>query len=151
MHARTQRSIGIPRQDGQDWRCLTGSLAAVIALGFTLASLAPVQARTFQCGAGDVDCLIAAINEANANGQTNTIRLAAGTYTLSAIDNGTGNNTNGLPVISSPLTIEGAGTSATIIERDIRAPAFRLLRVVMTGILHLNRLTLRGGGLSGGT
>ena len=43
----------------------------------------PVQAKTFHCGAGDVSCLIAAINEANANRQKkNTIRLEAGTYTL---------------------------------------------------------------------
>ena len=41
-------------------------------------------------------CLIAAINEANANGEANTIRLEAGTYTLTAVDNRT-DGPNGLP------------------------------------------------------
>ena len=48
------------------------------ALGLILAIGQPVQARTFHCGAGDVQCLIDAINTANANGEKNTIRLEAG-------------------------------------------------------------------------
>ena len=57
------------------WSCLTWRLAAVLALGFTLASPSPGQAKTFRCRAGDVACLIDAINKANANGEANTIRL----------------------------------------------------------------------------
>ena len=45
--------------------------------------------------------LIAAINAANANGQENTINLERGTYSLTAIDNGTSFIGNGLPVITS--------------------------------------------------
>src|SRR5215510_607510 len=89
------------------WRG-TWSVAAVIALGFALALPLPVLATTFHCGAGDVPCLIDAINEANANGTKNTIRLDAGTYTLTAVDN-TPNNPNGLPSVTSTLTIRGAG------------------------------------------
>src|SRR5436309_14107669 len=37
------------------------------------------QAADFACPAGDVACVIDAINTANANGQANTITLAAGT------------------------------------------------------------------------
>jgi hypothetical protein len=44
-----------------------------------LAMVQPVQAATFTCSAGDVQCLIIAINHANANGlPQNTIRLEAG-------------------------------------------------------------------------
>jgi hypothetical protein len=60
---------------------------AVAALGLALALSLPVQAKTFHCRAGDVQCLIDAINQANANGDKNTIRLEAGTYTLTAVDN----------------------------------------------------------------
>ena len=45
--------------------------------------------RPFIVALGMCPCLIAAINEANANGEKNTIRLEAGTYTLTAVDNGT--------------------------------------------------------------
>ena len=112
----------------------------------------PVQAKTFHCGAGDVSCLIAAINEANANRQKkNTIRLEAGTYTLTAIDNTTAEEpnglpvANGLPVITSSLTITGQGAKTTIVERDTSAPFFRILNVATAGALTLQRLTLRGG------
>src|SRR5262245_63685322 len=71
------------------------------------------HAADFMCtstgGVGDVACLINAITEANANGETNTITLEAGTYTLTEINNGTEGDTTGLPVITSPLTIVGVG------------------------------------------
>lgn len=55
-------------------------VAALAALGLTLGGPVPVWAKTFHCGNGDVPCLIDAINEANANGKKNTIRLESGTY-----------------------------------------------------------------------
>ena len=60
-------------------------LLAVLSLSVLFSTL--VQAKTFHCGAGDVQCLIAAMNEANASGKKNEIRLEAGTYTLIVIDN----------------------------------------------------------------
>ena len=125
-----------------------GGLGA--AFGLILIMFQPVQAETFRCGAGDVACLIAAINEANANGEANTIRLAAGTYTLTAVDNGSRLEANGLPVITSPLTITGRGVERTSIERDASAEAFRILEVATTGTLMLTRMTLRGGLILGG-
>ena len=128
---------------------MTWPVAAVAALGLALALPLSVQAKTFRCGAGDVQCLIDAINDANANGQTNTIRLEAGTYTLTAVNNEV-NGRNGLPVITSPLTITGRGAETTIIERAAATtPGFRILQVAPAGTLTLKRLTLRGGGGGG--
>ena len=127
--------------DRRRWWPLAWPVAAVAALGLALALPLSVQAETFRCSAGDVPCLIDAINAANANGEANTIRLAAGTYTLTAADN----PSNGLPVITSPLTITGRGAETTIIERATSAPGFRILDVAATGSLTLKRLTLRGG------
>src|SRR6266446_10954226 len=85
-----------------------------VGLLVSLLSLAPPsQAADFACAAGDVACLIDAINTANANGEANTITLEAGTSTLTAPDN----DFNGLPVITSTLTITGQGAETTIIER----------------------------------
>jgi hypothetical protein len=89
-------------------------------------------------------CLIAAITAANANGQPNTIRLAGGPYTLTAVDNDT-DGPNGLPSITSPLTIRGADGGTTILEREQAAAAFRLVHVAASGNLTLDRVTLRGG------
>jgi hypothetical protein len=117
-------------------------VAAVAALGFALALPRTLQATTFHCDAGDIPCLIDAIHVANANGDENTIRLAAGTYTLTAIDNDVD---NGLPVITSTLTIMGQGAERTSIERSASAPGFRILQVGSTGTLTLKGVTLRGG------
>jgi len=118
-------------------------VAAVIALGFPLVLPLLGQAKTFHCRAGDVQCLIDAINTANANGQKNTIRLEAGTYTLTAHIS----PRSGLPVITSPLalTITGQGAETTIIERGARAEPFSILQVAPAGVLTLKGLTLRGG------
>ena len=129
---------------------MTWPVAAVAALGLALALPLSVQAKTFRCSAGDVACLIDAINAANANGEANTLRLAAGTYTLTAADNGPPGAANGLPVITSPLTITGRGADTTIIERDASAEAFRILEVAPAGTLTLKRLTLRRGNVSFG-
>ena len=74
-----------------------------IACGVLLLSLAPSsQAADFTCAAGDVACLIDAINQANANGEANTITLEAGTYTLTAAADNTG-GFFGLPSVTSTL------------------------------------------------
>src|SRR5262245_48642030 len=123
---------------------LAWPVTAVAALGLALVLPPEVQAKTFHCGAGDVPCLIEAINAANANGTKNTIRLEAGTYTLTAVDNNT-DGPNGLPSVTSPLTIQGDGADATILERAAVAPQVRLVHVAASGQLALSQLTLRGG------
>ena len=138
--------ISLVNQRPGGWR-LSWRVAAMVALGLALAFPHGVQAKTFRCGAGDVPCLIAAINEANANGEANTIRLAAGTYTLTVADSSA--PSVGLPVITSPLTITGRGADTTIIERGASAPSFGFLRVAADGTLTLKRLTLHGGDVLG--
>jgi hypothetical protein len=145
MHSRTNHLTGRPQQNRHRWWRIIWGVVPVAALGLALVSPIPVQAKTFQCGAGEVACLIAAITQANANGQQhNTIRLAAGTYTLTAVDNNTGGS-NGLPSITSALTIRGAGADLTIIERATQAPRFRCFHVAASGTLTLRGLTLQGG------
>ena len=146
MHGHSAH-LTTPSQPGRrlQWRSLA---LKSIAFGMALAATAPVQAKTFHCGAGDVPCLIAAITEANTNGQKkNRIQLDAGTYTLMAADNDT-DGPNGFPSITSDLDITGARDEATgtIIERQARTSTFRLIHVAATGQLTLKRLTLRGGG-----
>jgi hypothetical protein len=115
-------------------------LAALVVYALAPARLG--QAADFSCSNGDVACLITAINMANANGDANTITLKAGTYTLTAVDNFTGGG-NGLPVVTSPLTITGREAKTTIIES---AGAGRILNVAAAGTLTLQGLTLRNGG-----
>jgi hypothetical protein len=110
-----------------------------------LVSLAhPGHAADFACAAGDVACLITAINTANANGEANTLTLEAGIYTLTTVDNTT-DGPNGLPLVTSTLTIQGAGAEVTSIERAPSAPRLRLLHVAATGGLTLEEFTVRGG------
>jgi hypothetical protein len=122
---------------------VTGSLPVVAAILFTLLTSPPIQAADFSCPSGDVACLIAAINTANGNGEEDTITLAAGTYTVTAVDNST-DGENGLPSITSPITIQGAGAETTMLERASTAPEFRLLHVSVDGVLQIEGLTARG-------
>ena len=94
---------------------------------------------------GNVTALIAAINTANANGEENIINLEAGTYILTTIDNNT-SGPNGLPVVSSRMSIVGVGAELTVIEKDTGAPVFRILHVAALGNLTLERVTLTGAG-----
>jgi len=110
-------------------------------------------------GGGTTGGLVWAINQANANGQNNTIELAAkSTYDLTAVNN-FWYGPNGLPAISDAsggghsLTIDGNGAT---IERNASAPAFRLFYVsggldtLPAGQLTLNDLTLENGLAQGG-
>src|ERR671923_2430919 len=72
-------------------------------LGLPRHSPAPVGECT--CAAGDMACLIDAINQANANGEANTITLEAGTYPLTEVNNTT-DDPNGLPSVTGVLIIQ---------------------------------------------
>jgi len=102
--------------------------------------------------AGDVDRLIRVIKRANANNEAETINLAAGRYTLMKADN-RGRfrmEANGLPVIKTKITINGAvftgdGTRRSTIERQTGVEEFRILDVAKRGNLTLNRMRIQGG------
>ena len=67
------------------------------------------------------------------------------TQTLTAVHD-TAYGPSGLPVISSPITIEGNGST---ILRDEDAPAFRIMTVNFVGELTLQETTVSGGVASG--
>jgi hypothetical protein len=126
---------------------LTWRMTLAAALLVTWMAPHLTQAKTFRCGVADTPCLIASITEANTNGQkANDIRLEAGTYTLTAVNNTT-DGPNGLPSVTSTLTITGEGAEATMIERAASAPELRLMHVAASGRLTLEGLSLTGGNL----
>ena len=65
--------------------------------------------------------------------------------TLTAVNNATNGN-NGLPVVTSAITIEGNGNT---ISRQSGSPNFRILAVGSGGNLTLNSATISGGIASG--
>lgn len=86
-----------------------------------------------------VPALITAINEANSTPGAHTLDLAGGcTYSLVAPDNAA----NGLPVVTSDITINGHHATIT---RDPSALGFRILMIARTGTLSLNAATISGG------
>ena len=83
-----------------------------------------------------------AIDACPAGSGADIIGLGVGeTYTLTAVDNTT-DGANGLPSITSEITIDGSGAT---IERDDAAPDFRIFHVAYGGDLTLNQLTLSNG------
>lgn len=93
--------------------------------------------------------LIDAIHCANGQPDANTIYLDAD-ITLTAADNtDASQGPNGLPIVLSPIVIEGQNH---IIERDTSAPFFRIFRVnnsPSSGTLSMYNTTLRNGLLDG--
>jgi hypothetical protein len=94
---------------------------------------------------------------ASANGDTAVGSCAAGTsgpdtlvltadVTLSSVDNTGSHGPNGLPVVTSEMTIEGNGFH---IARDPMGPSFRLFEVASTGHLRLEDTTLENGSIVG--
>lgn len=98
------------------------------------------------------EAIIAANTDAAYNGCTagnggDTIVLQAGaTYTLDVVDN-TDYGPNGLPSVTTPITITGQGAT---IARNSGAPNFRLVYISPAGRLTLEGLTLRNGRAQGG-
>ena len=133
------------------------SAALLLALGQGPATAATITVTTSNPNiAADGQCsLIEAIVNANNDAATHadclagsgadTIVLPANANviltTVQALD---GRDTVGLPLITSPITIEGNGAT---IARAASAPAFGLISVRFTGNLTLQNLTLSGGSL----
>lgn len=118
-----------------------------------------VAGYSCECDAGwdGVDCdidvavrFIAAINAANATAQLDVIVLGSD-ITLTAVDNTT-DGPNGLPVITSPIVIEGNGFA---ISRASGAPRFRIFVVqgnpLGNGDLTLDGVVVSNGDVASGT
>lgn len=135
---------------GVERRCLLGLARAGLIGGLLLAMPYVGQTAQYEIPGGDVSGLIDAIHEANNNPDCDTIRLANSTYTLTVVDNDT-DGPNGLPSISSCLTIKGEGADVTHIERATNnVAAFRIVHVGATGDLTLDGVTIGNGRIEQG-
>jgi hypothetical protein len=122
-------------------RCFLLQVISIVAL---LHSAQGTYGAEYFCTSGDVTCLIASITNANTTTGENIITLEPGNYTLQAIDN----DANGLPSIRRHVRIQSsADDTATVIERDIAAPIFRILHIATGGELVLNGVTIQRGGI----
>jgi hypothetical protein len=120
-------------------------LALVLALwqGPAWTAEIPVDGTTYT--------LAAAITAANTDaasggcpagsGADTLVLPAGGTITLTAVDNTTTDGPNGLPVVTSTITIAGQGST---LQRG-GTETFRLLAVGSGGYLTVQALTLKGG------
>ncbi|MDR4503461.1 MAG: right-handed parallel beta-helix repeat-containing protein [Candidatus Scalindua sp.] len=111
---------------------------------FNLDRLDNLHAAEFTIPSGDAAALIDAINTANSSNEDDTINLQGGTYTLTRMDNDT-NGPNGLPSVTSSITLKGTGADSTIIQRERDAPLFRIFHVADTGVLQIDSFTIKDG------
>lgn len=124
---------------------LVGSLVcAVVALLVGASAGGAAVSTNVPCSASGAG-LVAAVSAANAAGG-GTINLASGcTYSLASANNMTDGG-NGLPVVVSPITVNGNGT--TIAGNSSH---FRIVEVLGAegGALTLNGITITGGKVMG--
>jgi len=116
-------------------------MAALILVVLLLAKTDSVRAADFFCTSGDVTCLIAAVNSANATPGKHIINLEPGIYTFQTPVS----NFTALPFITGSIQIQAiADEPPTVIERDpAAATIFTILRVSATGELTLSGLTVQ--------
>ncbi|HSJ58072.1 MAG TPA: SdrD B-like domain-containing protein [Anaerolineae bacterium] len=132
-------------------RVLIVVAAFALLAGLGVLPAPPAYADTFDLrgscpgGVGDVPALVAAINAANANGVADTILLADGCVYILAVPD---NTLNGLPVITSDITIDG-GVGATIQRDPAAVDYFRIFEVYTGGALTLDAITVQNGDLTG--
>ncbi len=131
------------------------SIQAPVAFADTITVDANVDVGVVAAGNDGQCSLIEAITNANNDSQmfgdagecvagsgADTINLSASsTFTLTSANNGE----NGLPLITTPITIEGNG--ATI--KRVSGAQFRIFAVNAAGDLTLNEATITGGNVAG--
>jgi hypothetical protein len=86
--------------------------------------------------------LVAAITAANASGGGNVVLTAGCTYRLTASHAVGREGADGLPVITTVITLTG---NQNVITRAATAPSFRIAEVASTGNLTLKLVTLDNG------
>jgi len=106
------------------------------------------KANTFVVGPGDVSGLISARHSANdetgSPGPDEIVLATDSTYSLTVQSE----NSNGLPAITSPISIFGHGST---VERRYAdgTSYFRIIHVAASGDLTLDNVTIRNGSLLG--
>src|SRR5579864_1975236 len=100
----------------------------------------------------DASSLITAIQDAVNAGGTQTIDLtSACTYTLTTVNNVSGLDANGLPLITNSVNLTINGNGATITRSAATSidvptgPAFRFFEIARGAALTLNNLSLTNG------
>ena len=121
------------------WRGVRVVGAAFLLGAGALTVMAPAAGAAPAIGCS-VPALVAAIDSANGNPGADVINLAVGcTYRLTEAVPA---SSNGLPVVTGELTINGRGAT---IARATAAPDFRIFTVSDAGSLTLNATSLRNG------
>lgn len=118
-------------------------LCALFLMGLLLGPVPAASAAPLlvPCSAS---ALVDYITLANNTAGADTLDLDGScTYTLDQVNNdGAGDGPNGLPLVTSEITINGYGAK---IARGETAPAFRIFHVNANGTLALNDVTISGG------
>src|SRR5918994_713226 len=105
----------------------------------TVAQAAPPSVTVGCTGeVGDSGALVTAVNNANGGGPKTIVLGANCTYTLTSAAEAD----NGLPIITSSITLEGSGSTIT---RDGSAPQFRIVEIGSAGTLTASDVTISGG------
>jgi hypothetical protein len=142
------------------WGRMVGVLLAGVALALAVGNAPVAYAADIDVttndpaiNADDECSLIEAIVNANNDAATyidcregsgaDTITLAGGIYTLSGVNNVNTTGSNGLPIITSTITIQGNG--ATIERGGPPAEDYRIFEIANPGFLTLNDTTITGG------
>ncbi|MEM7218563.1 MAG: choice-of-anchor Q domain-containing protein [Pseudomonadota bacterium] len=123
-------------------------VAGLIGLLVLIPMSSALQAAVFSVAAGDASGLVAALNAANANSESDLIKLSGGTYSFYNADNATAGN-NALPAITTEVVIEGNAATLQRVELPPFPKFFRFFYVAPGGSLTLKSLHLTKGALSG--
>jgi CSLREA domain-containing protein len=119
---------------------------ALLNVPAAMSMISDTPGCTYEVAADDPAGLITAVEEANATPEADTICLGGGTYTLTAIYGAGTYGNNGLPAITTAITINGNG--ATITRSS--ATAFRLFEINSSGSLTVHDARLTNGTSSRG-
>ncbi len=119
---------------------LAGTLVLIAGSAVLLPASAQARAESVPCAEA---ALVSAIDSANAAGG-GTVTLTPGcTYTLASAHGDDGvHGPAGLPIITTPITLEG---NANTITRTPAAAAFRIGQVAPTGGITLKAVTISNG------
>ncbi len=154
LHEWLQQRAGHDLQPNLAHTLAGAALLLALAQGVAAAATITVTTNVPKINPDGKCSLIEAIVNANADAQihpdcaagdgADTIVLPAkSTHSITYANNSNHfNDRNGLPVITSQITIEGNGAT---IARKADAPEFRLINVSYSGDLTLQRVTLTGG------